>query len=185
MTSTRSEKDAKAKMAATKQSKATTAEQPIVRLRAYRRMKVSRLAPRALYQANPLERIELARSGVKASQVGTTAILLRVPKESLVKTLGFSKATVARKVNKDSTLDLEQSSRLIGILSLVGQIEDAMDDAAGSDAPDFDAGAWVSNWLEQPMPALGHRKPSAFMDSSEGQMLVSQILAQSLAGAYV
>jgi putative toxin-antitoxin system antitoxin component (TIGR02293 family) len=132
-----------------------------------------------------LDRIGLARAGVKASKVARAAALLRLPKEQLIKTLGFSRATVARKVSEGTALDQEQSSRLVGILALVGQIEDAMDDTVGTADTVFDAGGWVSTWLDQPLPALGQRKPGEFMDSTEGQMLVSRILAQTLAGAYV
>lgn len=143
------------------------------------------LTPRTLYRANPIDRIELARAGIKASKIGVAARLLRIPKDRLVQLLGFSKATITRKVGEGSPLNQEQSARLMGILALVGQIEEAHADSGNPEADDFDAGAWVSIWLERPLPALGHRRPGEFMDSFEGQMLISRVLAQSLAGAYV
>ncbi len=149
------------------------------------RLGLERLTPRALYRANPVERIAIARTGVKAKGVAHAARLLNVTQDHLIETLGLSRPTVARKARDDAALDREQSARLIGILALVGQVEEIVATAGEVDAGRFDAGAWVANWLEEPLPALGSVPPGDFMDSTEGQMLVARLLAQSVAGAYI
>lgn len=51
-------------------------------------------------------------------------------------------------------------------------------------ADQFDAAKWVSNWLTAPLPALGGQTPASYMDTFEGQKLVSNLLAQAQSGAY-
>ena len=52
------------------------------------------------------------------------------------------------------------------------------------DPTDFDAPAWTATWLDRPLPALGGRKPADFMDTAEGQQLVSNLIARMQSGAY-
>jgi uncharacterized protein (DUF2384 family) len=51
-------------------------------------------------------------------------------------------------------------------------------------AADFNAAEWVSQWLDQPLPALGGKLPAEFMDTSEGQILVSGLVSRMQSGAY-
>ena len=65
---------------------------------------------------------------------------------------------------------------------LVGQVEamvKGVDEADG-----FDARAWTARWLSEPLPALGGARPLDFMDTMEGQALVSDTLARVQSGAY-
>ncbi|WP_274378045.1 MbcA/ParS/Xre antitoxin family protein, partial [Gluconobacter thailandicus] len=43
---------------------------------------------------------------------------------------------------------------------------------------------WLARWLTDPLPALGNARPIDFMNTMEGQALVSQKLAQIASGAY-
>lgn len=43
---------------------------------------------------------------------------------------------------------------------------------------------WVGEWLERPSPALGGAKPADFMDTMEGQGLVTRLLLQSQVGVF-
>ena len=52
------------------------------------------------------------------------------------------------------------------------------------DPQGFDAAAWLSTWIEEPLPALGGARPVDIMDTMEGQALVSTLLAQIQSGAY-
>ena len=55
----------------------------------------------------------------------------------------------------------------------------------GAGNPDgFDAPAWLSRWLTEPLPALGGLRPLDMLDTIEGQGLVSASLARIQAGAY-
>ena len=56
--------------------------------------------------------------------------------------------------------------------------------AQSGDPAGFDPDRWVGEWLERPLPALGGAAPGEFMDTMEGQYLVSRLLAQSQSGAY-
>jgi uncharacterized protein (DUF2384 family) len=92
------------------------------------------------------------------------------------------RATVVRKIKNGETLSPEQSERVIGLERLIGQV--AVMVAESGDPAGFDAEQWVGEWLECPLPALGGAKPAEFMDTMEGQELVSKLLAQSQSGAY-
>ena len=48
----------------------------------------------------------------------------------------------------------------------------------------FNAAPWVARWLEEPLAALGGRKPRELMDTAEGQAVVSNMLARAQSGAY-
>ncbi|MCV2357037.1 MbcA/ParS/Xre antitoxin family protein [Paucibacter sp. B2R-40] len=74
------------------------------------------------------------------------------------------------------------SVRLVGKARLVGQVQQMV--AESGDQEGFDAAAWVEQWLESPLPALGGRKPATFMDTTDGQALVATLLARMQTGAY-
>ncbi|MNR31650.1 hypothetical protein D3C85_1491730 [compost metagenome] len=58
-----------------------------------------------------------------------------------------------------------------------------MVEASGN--PDgFDAAAWLDQWLDQPLPALGERRPAELMDTAEGQVIVSNMLSRAQSSAY-
>lgn len=140
--------------------------------------------PLALYHANPIERIEMARRGLPTLFLRKTADILHTSQDRLNQKLNIPRSTIARKQSDDKPLSQAQSERLIGVMMLIGQVEAIMADA-GDTSVEFDAGKWVSEWIEEPLPALGNRTAGEFMDTAEGQQLVSRVLAQSVAGAYV
>ena len=142
------------------------------------------VAPLALYHANPIERIEMARRGLPTFFLRKTADILHTSQDRLNQKLNIPRSTIARKESEDKPLSQAQSERLIGVMMLIGQVEAIMADA-GDESVEFDAGKWVSEWIEEPLPALGNRTAGEFMDTAEGQQLVSRVLAQSVAGAYV
>lgn len=142
------------------------------------------IQPLTLYRANPLERIEMARKGLPAVYVQSLAKLLHISQDRLNRTLNISRSTIDRKTRESEPLSQAQSERLMGMMMLIGQVEEIMADA-GDEMADFDPGAWVSGWIEEPLPALKNHTASELMDTAEGQQLVSRLLAQSVAGAYV
>jgi uncharacterized protein (DUF2384 family) len=75
----------------------------------------------------------------------------------------------------------DDRERVIGVAKLVAQIEAMIQDSG--DPRGFDAAAWVSRWVNEPVPALGAR-PIDLLDTMEGQTLVSATLAQMQSGAY-
>jgi putative toxin-antitoxin system antitoxin component (TIGR02293 family) len=94
----------------------------------------------------------------------------------------LASATVNRKSRDQKPLSSDESSRVIGMARLVGQVQ-AMVEESG-DPEGFDAATWVAEWLEQPLPALGGRRPAELMDTPEGQNLVSNLVARLQTGAY-
>lgn len=134
------------------------------------------------YRAEPMERVRIVKQGIAANQVAALSRRMSLPQDRLYQVLGLVRATVNRKVREGRSLSPDESSRVLGMASLLGQVQ-VMVEQSG-DPTDFDAGAWVSSWLEQPVPALGDRRPSELMDTTEGQAIVSGLAARMQSGAY-
>jgi putative toxin-antitoxin system antitoxin component (TIGR02293 family) len=135
-----------------------------------------------LFRADPMDRVTLVKAGVPATDFVVLAAHMNMAKERLASTLGLARATVDRKIRDNKMLSPDESSRVLGLASLVGQVQSLV--AESGQPQDFDAGAWVSHWLEQPVPALGGRRPAELMDTPEGQGIVSRLVAQMQSGAY-
>jgi putative toxin-antitoxin system antitoxin component (TIGR02293 family) len=135
-----------------------------------------------IYRADPMDRVTLVKAGVPAADFVVLASNMNMAKERLASTLGLARATVDRKIRDKKMLSPDESSRVLGMASLVGQVQSLV---AESGRPQhFDAGAWVSSWLEHPVPALGGRCPAELMHTSQGQGIVSRLVAQMQSGAH-
>jgi putative toxin-antitoxin system antitoxin component (TIGR02293 family) len=139
-------------------------------------------SPRAVYGASRTERVQFIRMGVPAAYLDQIAGKMAIPKELLYKTLRLPRSTVDRKLRANDNLSPEHSERVIGLERLIGQLEAMM--AESGDGSPFDAHVWIGDWLESPLPALGGAKPADYMDTMEGQEMVSSLLAQAQSGAY-
>jgi putative toxin-antitoxin system antitoxin component (TIGR02293 family) len=135
-----------------------------------------------IYQADPMERVRLVKVGVPASAVDAMARRMLISKERLIGTLGLARATVDRKAREGKPLSSDESSRVLGMARLVGQIEAMVEESGRSEG--FDAAVWVAQWLERPLPALGGQRPAELMDTPDGQSLVAEIAARMQSGAY-
>jgi putative toxin-antitoxin system antitoxin component (TIGR02293 family) len=135
-----------------------------------------------LYRADPMERVRLVKTGMAAGAVEAIARRMAMPKERLVGTLGLARATIDRKVRENRLLSVDESSRVLGMARLVGQVQSMVEESGNPEG--FDAAHWVANWLEQPLPALGGRPPAELMDTPDGQALVSDLVARMQSGAY-
>jgi uncharacterized protein (DUF2384 family) len=124
----------------------------------------------------------MIKSGVAAIEVGEIARKMNEPKERLYKLLRLSRATVDRKVRANEKLSTDDSERVLGMSLLIGQVE-AMVVESG-DPTGFDAARWLARWLDQPLPALNDECPANYLDTIEGQKLVSHMLASMQSGAY-
>jgi hypothetical protein len=83
-------------------------------------------------------------------------------------------------VNK--ALLVDGSARQLGVAQLVCQVQQMVKESG--DPEGFDAAAWVAQWLESPLPALGGEKPATFMDTADGRARVSELMARIQTGAY-
>jgi putative toxin-antitoxin system antitoxin component (TIGR02293 family) len=135
-----------------------------------------------IFRSAPNEKIEEIRRGVPATSVGQLSEVMGISKETLIGFLGLSRATLNRKVQNNQPLSRDESERVVGVQTLIGQVQ-AMVEESGV-AEGFDAAKWVSRWLSEPLPALGGQKPADYMDTIEGQKLVANLLAMAQSGAY-
>jgi putative toxin-antitoxin system antitoxin component (TIGR02293 family) len=135
-----------------------------------------------VYRATPLERIDMIRRGISASEAKRIFADLAIGQGAGFKALNLSTATVNKKARQGDTLSPEESERIVGFARLVGQLE-AMIQESG-DPAGFNARAWMARWLTEPLPALGGTRPADMMDTMEGQGLVSAALAKIQSGAY-
>ena len=128
------------------------------------------------------ERVNLIRCGVPAGIVASIAQTMDITKERFCDILRFPRSSVDRKIQQGTTLTPEQSERIMGIQLLIRQVETMVTESGNPQG--FDPAHWTGQWLERPNPALGGAMPSDFLDTIEGQGIVSRLLAQSVSGAY-
>lgn len=130
---------------------------------------------------NFTDKIHIIRSGLPPQRLGELAKIMGIPNNVLIGMLGLSQATINYKVKQKLPLSPEETERLIGLESLLGQVE-AMADTAS--VPQFNAAQWLASWLTVSLPALGNATPGSFMDTMEGQKHVSNLLEMAQSGAY-
>jgi putative toxin-antitoxin system antitoxin component (TIGR02293 family) len=135
-----------------------------------------------IHRASPLERIDMIRQGIPASEAKRIFADLAIGQGVGFKALNLSTATVNKKAKHGDTLSPEESERVVGFARLVGQLEAMIQDSG--DPVNFDPRAWIARWLTEPLPAFGGARPADLMDTMEGQGLVSAALAQIQSGAY-
>lgn len=157
--------------------RASAAAQPAVKP-----TKVPTLSYLTVYRASPLERIDMIRRGVLASEAKRMFADLPIGQGAGLKALNLSTATVNKKAKHGDTLSPEESERIVGFARLVGQLEAMVQDSG--DPANFDARAWMARWLTEPLPAFGGVRPADLVDTMEGQGLVSAALAKMQSGAY-
>jgi putative toxin-antitoxin system antitoxin component (TIGR02293 family) len=135
-----------------------------------------------VYRASPLERIGMIKHGIPATEAKRVLAALGIGQGAALKALNLSTATVNKKAKQEHTLSPAESERVIGMARLVGQVEAMIQESGNPEG--FDALAWMSRWLQEPLPSLGGARPMDLMDTMEGQALVSTTLAQIQGGAY-
>ncbi|MQR01456.1 DUF2384 domain-containing protein [Glaciimonas sp. GS1] len=137
---------------------------------------------RIVFDSTPAIKVRLIRKGVRAVEVKDMVRMMDTSQDKIFKFLRLSTATVNRKASRDEELSTEDSERVVGMSNLIGQVQ-AMVEQSGNPAG-FDAAKWVAHWLEEPIPALGGECPASYMDTMEGQKLVSNLLSMMQSGAY-
>jgi uncharacterized protein (DUF2384 family) len=135
-----------------------------------------------IYGIYPHVRIAMIRQGIPASTIGNLSSRMGMSKESLLSSLGLSRATISS-MEKDATaLSKGESERVRGVPALIGMVQSMVEQSG--DPAGFNAARWVSEWLFKPLRALGGETPASYMDTFEGQKLVSELLSMSQSGAY-
>jgi putative toxin-antitoxin system antitoxin component (TIGR02293 family) len=135
-----------------------------------------------LYLTSPYERVKIVKAGLPAKYVKVLTLSMHMPIERFYRTTGLARPTVDRKIRSSKLLSQDESERVMGIARLVGQAQNLVEQSGGS--ADFDAGRWVGEWLQKPLPALDGKSPGELMDTVDGRALVSELLSQQQSGAY-
>jgi putative toxin-antitoxin system antitoxin component (TIGR02293 family) len=135
-----------------------------------------------LYRADVIERMTLVKTGVPSLYVRVLSSLMKLPVEKLYRTLGLVRATVDRKMRMSRRLNADESERVLGFARLIGQAQSLVNESGSQKR--FDAAAWMSVWIDQPIPALGGKAPAEFMDTVDGRGLISNLLSQQQSGTY-
>jgi putative toxin-antitoxin system antitoxin component (TIGR02293 family) len=140
---------------------------------------------RELYQTTPVDRIDLIRSGVSAADFKNFVSRLDIQQEKVFTMLDIATATVNRKASRNESLSREDSEKIVGMAKLIGQVEAMLEESGDPELmQDFDAARWLTHWMEEPIPALGGATPADYMDTIEGQEMISRLLATMQTGAY-
>jgi putative toxin-antitoxin system antitoxin component (TIGR02293 family) len=140
---------------------------------------------REVFRSAPTARIDLIRNGVPADDFKHYVAGLGVPQERVYRMLKIPTATVNRKAALHEALTPEESAKVVGMAKLIGQVETMLAESGDpAEIADFDAGKWLTDWMERPLPALGGSRPAEYMDTIEGQEMISRILAMMQSGAY-
>lgn len=135
-----------------------------------------------VFKASGPELVRYVKMRVHTKFVAELAEDMGQPRTLLVSQLGLPSSTVRRRAATQEKLSTEETSRVLGLARIIGQVQAMVEESGGS--PGFDAAHWVAQWMETPVPALGGSKPSEYMDTAEGQAVVSQLLSQMQSGAY-
>lgn len=135
-----------------------------------------------LYTFDPVVRIGIVKNGLPAEVLPIIARDLGYSREKLYRTIGVARATVERKIRQKKPLSSDESERALGIVQLVSQVAQTVEESGSSEG--FDAARWVAEWLDQPLAALGGRRPGELMDTAEGRSIVSKLVSQMQSAAY-
>lgn len=139
--------------------------------------------PADVYHAAPTDLIAVIREGIHATLLRDLAEHMDQPAQHLLNVLGIAPSTLGRKVRKNQTLSRDASERVLNLTRLIGQVQTMVEESG--DPTGFDAHKWVAKWIDTPLPALGGKKPSEYMDTVAGQDMISNLLAAAQSGAYV
>ena len=135
-----------------------------------------------IYESSPQRRIDIVKEGIKASVAKRLVADLNMPAALTYEALRVPISTINRKAKSGGVLRSDEGERVLGLAKLVGQVESMVQGVEGADG--FDARAWTSRWLREPLPALGGGAPLDYLDTMEGQALVSDTLSRVQSGAY-
>jgi putative toxin-antitoxin system antitoxin component (TIGR02293 family) len=136
---------------------------------------------RAMHTAPPMQLLETERHGVDAAFLAAMAERMAVSYSYLAEALGIAKATAARKLANNEKLN---GAAVMGLARLLALASDIVADSTAPEAQKFDTAQWLGQWIEQPQPALGGRKPWALLDTPTGVAMVTKLLGAIRSGTY-
>ncbi|GBG14760.1 pyruvate carboxylase subunit B [Novimethylophilus kurashikiensis] len=135
-----------------------------------------------IYNAPPQTIIDIVRDGVSARELKDLFKKLDVPQHLILVSLRLTAATVNRKAQSGEKLSSMHSELVLGVLKMVGQVQSMVVDSGNPEG--FNAAQWLAHWLAIPLPALNGEHPADYLDTIEGQRMISNLLSRMQSGAY-
>ena len=129
-----------------------------------------------------VEAIHLVSAGIPATYLDELAEMMGVSLEWIYSSIGLPRSTMDRKRKEGKPLSKAQSERVLELRRFIHRAEEIVEESG--DPTGFDAAAWAGRWLDQPVPALGGRRPAEYMTTSDGQRLILNLLGRMQSGAY-
>ena len=138
-----------------------------------------------LREASPMQMVDVERQGVASVFIEDLARRMELPPSRVFALLGVPAATARRKVASGAFINGQAGLAAIGIIRLIGDAQDIVDDSTSTDACRFDTVKWLGQWLERPQPALGGHAPADYLDTPTGIQIVSKLLGAISSGVYL
>jgi len=160
---------------------ATKATTPIQQERGAKLFNITSFAE--VYKMPLPERVDLIQRRVKASDFKKMISQMDAPQGDIARVLRIPVATVNRKAARGEELTIDDSERVVNMAALIGQVQTMVEQSG--DPAGFDAAKWVARWIEEPIPALGGKRPAEYLNTAAGFTVVSELLTAMQSGAYL
>lgn len=134
--------------------------------------------------AEPLQLVGIEREGVEAGFVKDLARRMDVPASRLFAILGVPRATAEKKASAKERIGGIGGVAALGLIRLLGLAQQIAAASTHPDAAKLDVPRWLGQWIEQPQPALGGRRPADLLDTPTGADMVARLLGSMASGTY-
>jgi putative toxin-antitoxin system antitoxin component (TIGR02293 family) len=125
----------------------------------------------AIAALSPLEQIATIREGIAADVFDQLAVALGVGKEALARKLNINAQTLRKRKSRVLSADeAEKSLRVARVFTMATEVLESEEDAR--------------QWLNEPVPALGGKRPIDLLDTDVGAQEVTNLLGAIKWGMY-
>ena len=139
---------------------------------------------RAVTCATPIEIIAIERQGVPVTFINDLSKRMELPTSRMFNILGVSNAVLWKKVATRGSIDGCAGQSAVRMIKLLGIAKTIISNSTAAAAKKFDSARWLGQWIEQPQPALGGRKPADLIDTPMGIAIIERLLGSIESGAY-
>lgn len=150
----------------------------------YQRSKGVDAYVRAVSSATPMEIVAIERQGVQGIFIKDLSKRMDLATSRVFSILGVPKATAEKKAAAGGLVTGSGGQAAIGMIKLLGIAQGIVENSTAPEAKGFDAAKWLGQWIEQPQPSLGGRKPADLIDTPTGVDLIARLLGSIESGAY-
>ena len=97
--------------------------------------------------------------------------------------VGVSESTFRRKDEASEPLPEVAGHRAMGFLRIVATLKRLLQESGDPESmASFDLEAWVSDWVQEPLPEFGGKTPADMLRNPEGQRAVEELLERMRGG---